>query len=82
MVQYNIVILGGPLVTHVNVVFSVWEVTRKSRDACGTSVIHAGIGTAVFLPSDNKSRKGFSVCVGEATGRLLRRSNTEARPRS
>jgi hypothetical protein len=32
MVQYNIAILGGPLVTHVNVVFSggtlQWEVTR------------------------------------------------------
>ena len=25
MVQYNIAILGGLLVTHVNVVFSVWK---------------------------------------------------------
>jgi hypothetical protein len=30
MVQYNIAILGGPLVTHVNVVFSMWEVIRNS----------------------------------------------------
>jgi hypothetical protein len=29
--------------------------------------------------SNDKSRKGFYTCVEEATGRLLRRSNTEAR---
>ena len=37
MVQYNIAILGGPSVTHVNVVFSVWdlEIARSWRAACG-----------------------------------------------
>jgi hypothetical protein len=39
MVQYNIAILGGPLVTHVNVVFSVWEVARESRGVCGTVLL-------------------------------------------
>jgi hypothetical protein len=34
MVQYNIAILGGPLVTHVNVVFS----SGKLQGARGTSV--------------------------------------------
>ena len=31
MVQYNIAILGGPLVTHVNVVFSVLELQGDQK---------------------------------------------------
>lgn len=48
MVQYNIAILGGPLVTHVNVVFSMWEVIRNS---------------SVDLVDRRVRVEGFSACV-------------------
>jgi hypothetical protein len=74
MVQYNIAILGGPLVTHVNVVFSVLEF-QGNQEMRYEYYSRRGQCRRV---SNDKSRKGFSTCV-EATGRLLRRINTEAR---
>jgi hypothetical protein len=76
MVQYNIAILGGPLVTHVNVVFSVWEFQGIKR--CMWYECYSRREQCRRVSND-KSRKGFSTCVEEATERLLRRSNTEAR---
>ena len=69
MVQYNIAILGGPLVTHVNVVLSVWEFQGIER--CMWYECYSRRGQCCRV-SDDKSREA-------ATGRLLRRSNAEAR---
>jgi hypothetical protein len=41
------------LVTHVNVVFSVWEIARNSRDACVTTV---GASVAVIKPESESKR--------------------------
>jgi len=60
MVQYNIAILWGPLVTHVNVVLFVGSY-RKSRGACGTSVT-----TSLGQGFDQVSKSGvFGLCYGK-----------------
>jgi hypothetical protein len=70
VVQYNIAILGGPLVTHVNVVFSVWDCKENKRTMCNECSHWSG--------SNEKGRKRFSMRGEEAKGRYARGSNTEA----
>jgi hypothetical protein len=53
--------LGGPLVTRVNVVFSMWEFQGNKRAVSGTSVINAGAGVAVFLMT--RVEKGFPLAL-------------------